>query len=156
MRPWLKAGLIGGAVLVVLNLLSAIPSFILALVFWCLGLFAYIGIGALAAFWTPPPRQAGPAAGQGAMAAALSGLMGGVVYTILTTIQMSLTDAATVLSQFPPETLQQFEDAGIDPSLFVGPNVGILCGGGCCLVGVILAALLGAIGGAVYAGIQPE
>jgi membrane associated rhomboid family serine protease len=90
------------------------------------------------------------------MAAALSGLMGGVVYTILTTIQMSLTDAATVLSQFPPETLQQFEDAGIDPSLFVGPNVGILCGGGCCLVGVILAAILGAIGGAVYAGLQPE
>lgn len=156
MSSWLKAGLIGGAVLVVFNLLGAIPIFFLGFVFWCLGLFAYIGAGVLAAFWMPPPRQAGPAAGQGAMAGAVSGVIGGIVYTIVSTIQLALTDTAALLAQLPPETLQQFEDAGLDPSLFVGPNVGLLCGAGCCLIGVILAAILGAIGGAVFAGLQPE
>jgi hypothetical protein len=158
MSPWLKAGLIGGAVLIVLNLLGLIP--IVGIVFCLGGLLAYIGIGALAAYWIPPLREAGQAAGQGAMAAALAALIGGIVNTIITTVQSSLTDTTTLLSQIPPEYLQQMEDAGLDPSLFVGTGTaalsGIVCGSTCCIVGLILAAILGAIGGAVFAGIKPD
>lgn len=158
MSPWLKAGLIGGAVLVVLNLLSLIPY--AGLVFCALGLLAYIGIGVLAAYWIPPKREAAPAAGQGALAAALAGLIGGIVNTITSMIQMALTDTSAVLSQIPPESLQQLEDVGIDPNLFVGTGAGALsgalCGGICCIAGLIVAAILGAIGGAIFAGIKPD
>jgi hypothetical protein len=158
MSPWLKAGLIGGAVLIVLNLLGLIPY--VGIVFCLGGLLAYIGIGALAAYWIPPLREVGQAAGQGAMAAALAALIGGIVNTIITTIQMALTDTATLLSQMPAESLQQLEDAGLDPSLFVGTGAtaltGALCGSTCCIAVLILAAILGAIGGAVFAGIKPD
>ena len=154
MSPWLKAGLIGGAVLIVLNLLGLIPF--VGIVFCLLGLLAYIGVGALAAYFIPPLREAGQAAGQGAMAAALAALFGGIVNTIITTIQLALTDTATLLSQVPAESLQQLEDVGLDPNLFVGPGAGALCGSTCCIAGLILAAILGAIGGAVFAGIKPD
>jgi hypothetical protein len=158
MSPWLKAGLIGGAVLVVLNLLSLIP--VVGLVFCLLGILAYIGIGVLAAYWIPPQREAGQAAGQGALAAGLAALIGGIVNTITTTIQMTLTDTSAIISQIPAETLQQMEDVGVDPNLLFGTGTGALsgalCGGICCVAGLILAAILGAIGGAVFAGIRPD
>ena len=158
MSPWLKAGLIGGAALIVLNLLSLIP--IVGLVFCLLGMLAYIGIGVLAAYWIPPLREAGQAAGQGALAAALAALIGGIVNTITTTIQMTLTDTAAIISQMPAESLQHLEDVGIDPNLFVGTGAGALsgalCGSICCVAGLILAAILGAIGGAIFAGIKPD
>ena len=158
MSPWLKAGLIGGAVLVVLNLLSLIPY--VGLVFCALGILAYIGIGVLAAYWIPPLREAGQAAGQGALAAAVAALIGGIVNAITTTIQMALTDTASMISQIPPESLQQLEDVGVDPNLLFGTSTGALsgalCGSICCIAGLILAAILGAIGGAVFAGIKPD
>ena len=49
-------------------------------------LMAYIGIGMLAAYWMPPIREAGPAATQGAGAAALAALIGGIVNSIITTM----------------------------------------------------------------------
>ena len=158
MSPWLKAGLIGGAVLVVLNLLGLIP--VVGIVFCLLGLLAYIGIGALAAYFIPPLREAGQAAGQGALAAGLAALIGGIVNAISITVQFALTDTTALLSQMPAETLQQMEDAGLDPSLFFGSGAGALtgalCGSTCCVAGLILAAILGAIGGAVFAGIKPD
>lgn len=154
MLPWLKAGLIGGAILVVLNLLGVIPC---VGVISCIGgLVVYGGIGALAAYWMPPVRISGPAAGQGALAALVAALIGGIVNAIVLTIQMSLADTATILSQIPPESLRQLQQAGIDPSMFTGPGAGALCGSMCCGSGLIIAAILGAIGGAVLAAIRPE
>lgn len=154
MSPWLKAGLIGGAILVALNLLGLIPC--VALFTCILGLVAYTGIGALAAYWMPPAREGGAAAGQGALAALLASLIGGVVNMIAMTIQMSIADTSAILSQIPPESLEQMRMAGIDPAAFTGPAGGALCGGSCCIGGLILAAILGAIGGAVFAAIRPD
>ncbi len=154
MSPWLKAGLIGAAVLVALNVLGLIPC--VGLVTCFLGLLVYGGIGALAAHWLPPVREPGAAAGQGAAAAVLAAVIGGFVNMILTTIQMSLLDTSAILSQLPAESLRQMEMAGIDPSIFTGPTAGLFYGGLCCLGGLILAAILGAIGGAIYAGVKPE
>jgi hypothetical protein len=157
MSPWLKAGLVGGAVLVVLNLLGLIP--LLGIVCCLLGLVAYAGVGALAAYWMPPVREAGPAAGQGALAAVVAALIGGIVNTIAWLVQAALIPAADVLTQVPPELLQQFQDAGGDPqmlNMFAGPMGAAFGGSCCCLGGLILAAILGAIGGAIYAGIKPD
>lgn len=154
MSPWLKAGLIGGVVLIVLNLLGLIPC--VGVVTCILGLLAYVGIGILAAYWMPPLREAGPAAGQGALAAVLAALMGGIVNMIVTVIQLSITDTAAILSQFPDDFLQPMYDAGLDPGVLVGPTGGIISGSLCCIGGLILAAILGAIGGAVYAAIKSD
>jgi hypothetical protein len=154
MSPWLKAGLVGAAVLVVVNLLGLIPC--VALFSCAFGLLVYIGIGMLAAYWMPPQREAGAAAGQGALAALLAALIGGIVNTIIIVVQMAITDTATILSQMPAETLQQLEQAGVDPTMFVGPGFGALIGSACCLTGLILAAILGAVGGAIFAAIKAD
>ena len=154
MSPWVKAGLIGGLVLIVLNLLGLIPC--VGFVTCALGLLAYAGIGALAAYWMPPLRSAGPAAGQGAMAAALAALIGGIVNTVVVTIQTAVTDTSAMLSQIPPESIQQLREAGIDPAIFTGPAAGVAAGSLCCVTGLLFAAILGAIGGAVFAAIKAD
>ena len=157
MSPSLKAGLVGAAILVVLNLLGFLP--VVGFVCCFLGLVAYAGIGALAAYWMPPERVVGQAAGQGALAAVLAAVIGGIVNTIAMLIQSAVVGTADVLSQIPPEYLRQFQEAGMDPEIlntFVGP-VGIgFFGSCCCLGGIIFAAILGAIGGAIFAGIKPD
>jgi len=154
MSPWIKAGLIGGAVIVVLDLMGLIP---------CVGLIAcgltpvvYAGVGALAAFWMPPLRSAGTAAGQGALAAVVASLMGGIVNTILMAVQVAVTDSSTVLSQLPPEMLEQLGQAGINPASLMTPVTGLASGSVCCLGGLILAAILGAIGAAILAAVKPN
>ena len=76
-RPALKAGLIGAAIVLVLNLIGIIP------VIGCIGLplelVAYGVIGALAALWMTPRREAGRAAGQGALAGLIAAAVSGVV-----------------------------------------------------------------------------
>ena len=154
MSPWMKAGLIGGAIVVVLNLLGLIP---------CVGLFAcglgfvvYAAVGALAAYWMPPPRNAGTSAGQGALAAAVAGLIGGVVNTILIAVQVAITDTSTVISQLPAESLEQLRQAGIDPASLMSPIFGLFTGGVCCLGSLVFAVILGAIGAAIFAAVKPD
>lgn len=154
MSPWLKAGLVGAGVLVVLDLVGLIPF--VGCVTLLLGIVAYLGIGMLAAYWMPPPRMAGSGAGQGALAAVLAALIGGVVSTIIATIQFAVADTAAIMSQVPADSLQQLEEVGIDPSLLIGPGAGAMYGSVCCLIGLILAAILGAVGGAVFAGLKAD
>ena len=154
MTSWLKAGLIGAAVVTILNFLGLIPC--VGFITCILGLLVYIGVGVLAAYWMPPLREAGAAAGQGAMAATLAALIGGIINAVVSTIQLAVADSAAILSALPAESLQQLREAGVDPSVFTGPGFGAAVGSACCLVGLILAAILGAVGGAVYAGIKPD
>jgi len=154
MTSWLKAGLIGAAVVTILNFLGLIPC--VGFITCILGLLVYIGVGVLAAYWMPPLREAGAAAGQGAMAATLAALIGGIINAVVSTIQLAVADSAAILSALPAESLQQLQEAGVDPSVFTGPAFGAAVGSACCLVGLILAAILGAVGGAVYAGIKPD
>jgi hypothetical protein len=157
MTPWIKAGLIGGAALAALNLLGLIPC--VGCVTWLVGLVLYVGIGVLAAYWIPPKRDAGHGAGQGAMGAGLAALIGGVVYAIAATVQAAIAGSARVLSQIPPEWLEQLRDAGLDESMLemaVGVPGAALGGSLCCAGAVIVAAVLGALGGALLAAIKPD
>ena len=156
MRPWLKAGLIGAGIMVVLSLLSMVP-FLSCLAF-PLQFLAYLGVGGLAAAYLPPRRETGRAAGQGSLAGFLAGLASGLVSLILTPLTLATQGgAAAIINQMPPEMLQQFEQAGVDPGRLL--NTGTITGmtGLCCLpTGLIMGAVLGALGGLIYAAVKPE
>jgi hypothetical protein len=146
----LKAGGIGAAVAVVLTLLGLIPlvgccTFILTLVLW-------IGVGVLAGYLgskTNPMQTAGEAAQSGAIAGVLTGLAGGLVTTIVSAIRLASGGTAQVLSQIPSEQLEQLRQVGIDPAIFGGVGGVAAIVGCCCIVGPLLAAALGAGGGAL-------
>jgi hypothetical protein len=154
MSSWVKAGLVGGAAAAALMLLSLIPY--AGIVFCGLSLLAYAGAGALAAYWMPPVRMAGPAAGQGALAAGLASVIGGIVNWIVVTVQFAMIDTASVLSSMPPETLQQMRDADFDPAMLTGPVAGAAFGGICCGAGLLIAVVLGAIGAAIFAAVKAD
>jgi hypothetical protein len=155
-RPWLRAGLIGAGILLVLSLLGLVP--LVSCIAPILQLLAFIGIGALAGSYLPPRREGGRAAGQGALAGLIAGLVGAVASTLLSAVGMANAGGtAAILQQLPPETLQQFEQAGLDPAMFL--NTGTIAGATalCCLpTGLIAGALLGALGGLIYASAKPE
>jgi hypothetical protein len=165
MKPWLRAGLIGAAILVVLALVSLIPA--VGACCCCAWPLVYLLIGALAGSFVPPVRDSGTAAGQGALAAALAQLLGGGVYTVIVTIQSASTDVSQAFS----ELTKAWQSAGLDtttlqtaldnaPPWLTGKSGGLIAGlasGGMCLVGgLIVAAILGALGGLVFASIKRE
>jgi len=168
MTSWVKAGLIGGAVLSALYLLNELSNYVspggsAALACCCGVLVAYLlacgGTGALAAHWLPAPRDAGTAAGRGAMAGGLAGLIGGVVNSVVLLFQSATVDTAQMVSQLPTETLDALKQLGITTEVIESSSgiVGGLIGGSCCCaVGVIVALALGAIGGAIWAAVRPS
>ena len=156
MKPGIKAGLIGGAVLVVLNLFGLLP--VLGCISMPLQLLAYVGIGMLAGFWLAPRREGGRAAGQGAIAGLLAAAIGGIVSIVLAPVSLALTGGPqAILSQIPAESLAQLRSAGIDPSTLINSGTTAGLTAICCVpVGLLLGAGLGALGGLIFAGIKPE
>jgi hypothetical protein len=161
MSSWLKAGLIGGAVLAFISLLLTFLGQTVGL--GCgitlLALLAFAGTGALAAYWMPPVREAGRSAGQGAIAAVLAQVIGGIAFTLFSVIQTSLVDTADVISTIDPALLDQMVEMGVDIQALetmLGPAGALLSGSFCCVGGLIFAAILGAVGGALLAAIKPE
>jgi hypothetical protein len=154
----LKAGAVGAGVIVVLNLIGLIPC---VGCFTCiLGLLAYVGVGALAAYWLPPVRTAGEGAGAGAIAGVVAGIVSGIVNMIIAAVQFAISGGPGAMMQqmrqLPPEVMNQLYEAGVDPALFasIGGVIGISAA--CCVIGFILAAVLGAIGGVIFAAAKPE
>ena len=151
----LKAGLVGAVGVIILVLIQLLP---------CLNCIApiliflwYIGVGVLAGFWLVPPRTAGDGAGAGAIAGLITALVGGVINMIVSTVQFSIFGGqAAVLNQIPPEAIMQFEQAGIDPGMFISTGGVLGVTAVCCGFGLVLAAILGAVGGAIFASARPE
>ena len=160
MTTWLKAGLIGVGILVVLNLIGLVP--VLVCITAPLTFVAYIAVGVLAAYFMPSGREVGTAAGQGALAAVVAGFGGGVVGLVIGMIRAGtggLIQGAEILSSLPPEVQHQFRDLGVGPDVLAGAGgVGLsaVCGSVCCIGGIIFAAILGAIGAAIYAAVKPD
>jgi hypothetical protein len=155
MPSWLKAGLIGGVILLLLDVVIQIP--ILGCCGWFLTLFAYIGIGAMAAHYTARPRNTGKATKDGAIAAVVAAFFGGVFNFIFGLMRVAVLQAAgqgDILAQIPPELRYQLRDMGISPEFFGGIGGVSVCNSVCCLTGIFIAAILGAIGGAIYASMK--
>jgi hypothetical protein len=156
----LKAGLIGGVIAVALALMGLTPCLgELIACFACFGtLLLWIGVGAGAVSLGGKEIQtAGEGAGAGAVAGAVTAAIGGVVNIVIGLARAAIfgtTAAASTLSQIPPETWRTLRDLGIDPSLFVRWTAGFggaLVGGTfCCLTGIVIAVILGALGGLLW------
>jgi len=157
MSNWLKAGLIGAAVVVVLNLLAFIP---------CVGCFTVIPalltygcVGALAAYWMPPVRMAGPAAGFGALAGLITGVVDAIAGIFVAVISSLFWGSVAGVSQLPPEALRELHRAGIDPAFLnmAGSAAGALtCATICSGIFLLIAVGLGALGGLIFAAVKPE
>jgi hypothetical protein len=59
------------------------------------------------------------------------------------------------LADLPPEQLEALREAGID-SAALGVGAVVLVTGGCCLLGILLAAGLGAAGGYYWGNSHPN
>lgn len=162
MRPWLKAGLIGGGVLSLLTVVSGVgallPSGAGSVIACCLcipWLLAYPGVGVLAAYWLTPPRTAGDGAKEGALAGLIAGAIDGVVSVLVALIMSAAGVSQQMLSQLPPEALDALRQAGLD-AFFLGTGGAALgsCLGGLC--GVLWAVAMGAAGGAILAAVKRE
>ena len=62
-----------------------------------------------------------------------------------------MTDA---MSQLPPELRYQIRDLGVPPDVLFGIGGASICNSICCFGGMFIAAMLGAIGGAIYAAMR--
>ncbi|MCX7854987.1 MAG: hypothetical protein N2556_03260 [Anaerolineae bacterium] len=159
MRPWLKAGLIGGGVLAVLTIIQSVgtlfPS-VSGIISCCVCipfLLAYPGTGVLAAYWLKPPRTAG----EGAKEGALAGVIAGAIDAVVTFIMALITGPAgfqQALQQMPPETLQALEEMGLSSLFTTGGFAVFSCIGGIC--GLLWAVAMGAAGGAILAAAKRD
>ena len=156
MKPGVKAGLVGGAILVALGLLGLVP--VISCLSMPLQLLGYIGIGMLAGFWMAPRREGGRAAGQGAIAGLMAAAIGGLVSIVLAPVGLAISGGPqAILRQFPAESLQALESAGVDPNAIFNPGTMAGLTAICCVpVGLLVGAGLGALGGLILAGIKPE
>lgn len=155
-QPWLRAGLIGAGAVIVVNLLSLVP--VLNCLSLPLQLLVLAGVGVLAASFMAPRRESGRAAGQGALAGLVTGLVGGIAAVIMASIGFATAGGSqALLSALPPEILQQYSQMGIDPSTILTSGAVTSLVAACCLPGSLLGgALLGALGGLVFAAAKPD
>ncbi len=152
----LKAGGVGAGVLVLLTLLSLIPC--VGCFTWILSFLAYVGIGVLAALWMTSPRNGSSGAKNGAIAAAAAGLVAGLVNIVIQGAYFAITGAsqmAQVMADLPPEQLEALRQTGIDPNA-LGIGAVIVSTTGCCFLGALLAAGLGALGGYFWGNSHPS
>ena len=164
MSAWLKAGLIGGAILFFLDIIGQIP--IICCCTPLLMLLVYIAVGVMAASYMPPPRDTGSAAGQGALAAVVASFIGGIINLVISLIRAVIwptTQMGQIWTDLPPDVQFMLRDMGLEPEFFnefssFGASLGgtTICGSICCLGGVIIAAILGAIGAAIYAASKSD
>ena len=160
MSGWLKAGLIGAAIVVVLKVLQLVPCVNCCAIpaEWV----AYGCIGALAAYWILPVRTMGAGAGQGALAGLIAAAIGGVIGIGIAVVGNAVFAPLQVamLRQLPPDVLQGMMEAGIDPRMLSGAGTGAVETIGtsavCCGIGLVIAAALGALGGLVFAAVKSE
>lgn len=151
MSNWLKAGLLGAAAVVALQLLGLIPC--VGCVTWLLIYLAYGCVGALAAYWLPPVRPPGLAAGHGALAGTIAGAIGGAV---------GLLFALGIATVFVPLGILGDAAGGAGPrasglwEALAAVFGTAACGTACYSVGVAIAAGLGALGAVIFAAIQTE
>ncbi len=153
-----KAGLIGAAIAIGLQLIGLIPC--IGPVLSCLGLLALaVAVGVLAVrMATEPISSSGTAAGAGAVAGAITGAVSSVTGTILSALQLALGFGMANISQWyrymPPEALEQMRRYGMDPRMMLQPRAlgaGLLLGGCFSLVfAIIVFAAIAAVAALVY------
>lgn len=154
----LKGGIIVGVMIFLLALASLIPIPFLPLCTLLVTLILWAGAGVLAVRYGGFTRF-GQGVGTGIIAGAVSQVIGGIGAMLAGALSAILFPEGRVSFWLPPAALRQLAQAGVDPRLLMGADplgallVSFVC---CCLGGVVVAALFGAIGGAIAAAFQPK
>jgi hypothetical protein len=143
MSTWLKAGLIGGVIVAVLNLIGLVPGI------WCIiapvALITYVGVGVLTALWMEPVRMKGPAAKNGALAGLVASGIGTGIGMVANVIKTALV-GEQMAAGLPPEMQEMAASVG-----------GAMVGGVICFAAsLVFGVALGALGALVYAAVKPE
>lgn len=161
MRPWLKAGLIGGGVLSLLTIITylgdLLPQGISTIISCCLCLpilLVYPGTGVLAALWLSPPRTAGAGAREGALAGVVAGVIDGLI-TVIMGGAIGPRMYQQAFQQLPPESLQALQEMGLMNFFTSTAGLAVLagCGG---IIGILWAVAWGAAGGAILAAAKRD
>lgn len=159
----LKAGIVMGVVVAVIALLVAgmnlLPAEFLPFVsmLQCCGYVVILALwfvaGILGARFAKTTLTTGSAAGAGAVAGAITQVIGGVVDSLATLVVGFIRPSVAAI---PPETMRQLIDLGMSPQdvqalvqLVSGPLGAVFTCVCCAGVGALLAAGLGALGGLV-------
>ncbi len=108
----------------------------------------------LASYWMRPPRHR-EGSGAGALAGLITASGSAPTLTSVRVVRLSVVGTEAALrSQFgqPPAGMGvPWRDLGVGPATPVSPALGIVGSAICCGLGILLAAALGAVGGAVSA-----
>jgi len=157
-----KAGLVGGVIAVVLILVNLIPC--LGWAICCLGsLILMVGVGALAVnFGGADIATSTEGAGAGAIAGAITAFIGGLanlLVNLVATVFLQGTGLmARALAQIPPGVRRQLWEMGVDLRLLARQGTGIMgtvVGGSLsCVLWIVVAACLGALGGILYKALK--
>lgn len=142
----LLAGVCGGLVLPRFLLSPGISSLALACFLALVSLAVWLVIGILAAHWLQVPRSPG----QGLGAGALAGLVMSLVSLCWWTLNVLARGLGFMATQLTPEQLRLLREAGLRQREFA---LGVLVVAVVCVPS--LTIVLAAIGGAVYAAINP-
>ncbi len=167
MSGWLKAGLIGAVIFVAIRALVALMTALVPYLCCCTLplewiVYGLVGgcIGALAAHWMIPVRRLGPAAVQGALAAAIAAGIGGILGIGMSVVQTAVLgpmQTAMAMRQLPPEWVDQMMGAGFDPTVLSGGAVEtMIISTTCCGVSFAIAVSAGALGGLIFAAVRSE
>ncbi len=157
MKPWIKAGIVGG----ILQIVFTLPSFaafylplavggLLSILSLCFFLFLYPLPGGLDVHWTVEPRTER----QSMVAGALAGLLSTIIYgaaTLIMVIVLSLTGGfEAYLRRLMPEVMDLIQESGMSFLFSTGvllAEMSILL-----LFHVFLVVAISTLGSVVYAG----
>jgi hypothetical protein len=94
------------------------------------------------------------------VAGLIAALVGGIANVVISAARFATGGGQAAmmrqLEQLPPEVFEQLRDLGIRPGSLANPAWAIGSSAVCCGVGLLVAAVLGAAGGAVTASIKRD
>jgi uncharacterized protein YggT (Ycf19 family) len=163
MKAWIKAGLIGGAVSIVLTAPVLFMFFLpvewgLVIGSLCslVYLLLYPGVGMLAAFWSPRPRTLK----QGALAGALAGLLAFVIDSLATVCFSTIVALTGGFQEYIYEIFARYFSpfrlflnarmlSGLDWAIIAG----VICASA---LNVVMGTLFSCLGGLIFSAIVQD
>lgn len=150
-RAIIQAGLLGGAMAVLLGIITLLPyvGLCISLPFYPLAFFL-VGLAVVrVAEFQPGVSQA--AAG-GAAAGFLAATIGGLVAMFIAPIRLSISGGpAELVRGLSPEVVQRMVERGLNPLAVMDFAGGIGAGMACCLAQVTTGVMIAALAAALYA-----
>jgi hypothetical protein len=161
MKPWTKAGIVGGILQIVFTLPTLLVFILpfeigslLAICTCCVFLLLYPVPGILGAYWMPSPRETGQVVRTGAFAGLLAAGIDSIVTLILTLGTSWAGLYERYFEQLNPNAMEILRQRGMDfwfstGGLLLQTSIGLV-------FHIITCVLLSILGGVIYTGFRKE